>query len=178
MVNVWRMLSVAILAAILLCTGCGRPSEKGKKITIGIVAKSVGNPVFQAAHAGAQDAAKELSAKLGIEIEVNIQTPPEENPAKQAEAIDLLVRTGAKGIAVSCSEAGALTEAINRATDAGVPVMCFDSDAPKSKRICFYGTDDEICGKEVMRLLAKEMGDKGVVAILGGNPTAPNLQRR
>ena len=56
--------------------------------------------------------------------------------------------------------------------------MCFDSDAPRSKRMCYYGTDDETCGKLVMEELAKEMGDKGTIAILAGNQSAPNLQKR
>ena len=178
MLHGWRWVAGLAVGMALVFTGCSREPDNGKKITIGIVAKSVGNPVFQAAHAGARDAAKELSAKLGLDIEVNIQTPPEEDPNKQADAIDLLVRTGAKGIAVSCSDANTLTPAIDRAADAGVPVMCFDSDSPKSRRFCFYGTDDEVCGRMVMQLLAKEMNEKGVVAILGGNPAAPNLRRR
>ena len=66
-----------------------------------------------------------------MEIEVLIQTPPDENAAKQAEAIDALVRSGAKGVAVSCSEANTVTPAIDRAVDAEVLVVCFDSDAPQ-----------------------------------------------
>ena len=49
---------------------------------------------------------------------------------------------------------------------------------PKSKRMCYFGTDDATCGAEVMKLLAKEMGDKGTVAILGGTEAAPNLRNR
>ena len=33
--------------------------------------------------------------------------------------------------------------------------MCFDSDAPRSKRFCYYGTDDITCGKAVTAELAK-----------------------
>jgi ribose transport system substrate-binding protein len=44
--------------------------------------------------------------------------------------------------------------------------------------MAYYGTDDDVCGRLIMQLLAKEMGDKGVIAILAGNQNAPNLQRR
>jgi ribose transport system substrate-binding protein len=71
-----------------------------------------------------------------------------------------------------------LTDAINNAVDKGVPVVCFDSDAPKSKRLANFGTDDIDCGQKTMSELAKEMGGKGVVAILAGNQNAPNLQKR
>jgi ribose transport system substrate-binding protein len=79
---------------------------------------------------------------------------------------------------VSCSDANKVTDAINKAVDSGVPVVCFDSDAPKSKRLADFGTDDVDCGRQVMAELAKEMGGKGVVAILAGNQNAPNLQKR
>jgi ribose transport system substrate-binding protein len=79
---------------------------------------------------------------------------------------------------VSCSDANAVTPAIDKAAGLGAVVMCFDSDAPKSKRLCYYGTDDATCGRKVMEELARVMGDKGTIAILAGNQTAPNLQKR
>jgi ribose transport system substrate-binding protein len=56
--------------------------------------------------------------------------------------------------------------------------MTFDSDAPNSKRFAFYGPDDIEIGENVMNELVALMGDKGQVAILGGNQSAPNLQKR
>jgi ribose transport system substrate-binding protein len=164
-------------AAACLFAGSAQAQDK-KKITIGLVAKSQSNAVFQAAYSGAKDAAKELGEKYNADITIDWQTPTDEDAQKQAEAIDALARNGAAGIAVSCSEANTVTPAINRAVAAGSIVMCFDSDAPRSKRMCYYGTDDATCGKTVMAELAKAMGDKGTIAILAGNQSAPNLQAR
>ncbi len=152
--------------------------DKPKKVLIGFIGKSQSNAVFKAAEAGALDAAKELAAKYGVEVEVIVKTPTNESAAQQAERIEELTRMGVHGISVSCSEANTLTQPINRAIDAGVAVMCFDSDAPASKRLYYYGTDDEVCGRVVMEELAKFMDDKGTVAILAGNQSAPNLQKR
>lgn len=149
-----------------------------RKVVIGLVAKSQSNPVFQAAYAGARDAARELGPRYGAMVTIDWQTPPEEDAQKQAEAIEQLARAGAQGIAVSCSDANTVTPAINKAVDLGAVVMCFDSDAPRSKRLCYYGTDDETCGRLVMAELARAMGERGTIAILAGNQTAPNLQRR
>ncbi|MDW8342948.1 MAG: substrate-binding domain-containing protein [Verrucomicrobiae bacterium] len=149
-----------------------------RKVVIGLVAKSQSNPVFQAAYAGARDAARELGPKYGATVVIDWQTPPEEDAQKQAEAIEQLARAGAHGIAVSCTDANTVTPAINKAVDLGSVVMCFDSDAPRSKRLCYYGTDDETCGRLVMAELARAMGERGTIAILAGNQTAPNLQRR
>ncbi len=163
---------------VMLLMAVATANAADKKITIGVVAKSQSNPVFQAAYAGAKDAAKELGPKYGVEVVIDWQTPPDEDAQKQAEAIEQLARGGAAGIAVSCSDANTDTPAINKAVDLGAVVVCFDSDAPKSKRLCYYGTDDATCGKVVMTELAKIMGDKGAIAILAGNQTAPNLQKR
>jgi len=57
-------------------------------------------------------------------------------------------------------------------------VMTFDSDAPESKRFAFYGVDDVKTGQAVMDELAKQMGEKGQIGILAGNPNAPNLRKR
>jgi ribose transport system substrate-binding protein len=181
--------AIGLIAVSLACLvlGCSK-SDSGtsgssasngkKKIVIGIVAKSQSNAVFQAAHKGAKDAASELGAKYNADVEIDIKTPTDEDATKQAEAIEALTRQGVDGIAVSCSEAATVTPAINKAIEKGVAVMCFDSDAPESKRFCYYGTDDASCGQRVMAELATAMNNTGTIAILAGNQSAPNLQKR
>jgi ribose transport system substrate-binding protein len=172
----FKNLFFALVAASLGIVGTH--SQGKKSYVIGLVAKSQGNPVFQAARVGAEQAAKELGEKYKINIKIDWRTPNEEDAQKQAEAIEQLVLNGASGIAVSCSDANKLTDAINSAVQNGVPVATFDSDAPASKRFVTYAIDDVKCGEEVMDELAKAMGGKGVVAILAGNQNAPNLQKR
>jgi ribose transport system substrate-binding protein len=198
MSQIGKLCAVLMVVALAVSTGCKREEDTGssgagggastqasggaggvnKKVKIGIIAKSISNAVFQAAHSGAQDAAKELGPKYGVDVEVEIRTPTDEDAQKQAEAIEALVRSGVDGIAISCTEANTVTPAIDRAVGRGVQVVCFDSDAAKSKRFAYYGTDDTTCGQRVMSELAKFMGDKGTIAILAGNQSAPNLQAR
>jgi ribose transport system substrate-binding protein len=153
-------------------------SGKGKKYTIGVIAKSQSNPVFVAAHTGAVAAAKDLSAKYGIEVIIDWRTPANEDAQQQAQYLEQLVSTGVSGISLSCTDAKVLTAAINSAADKGVPVITFDSDAPDSKRIAYYGMDDYDCGKQLMSEMSKLLNGKGTIAILGGNQNAPNLQKR
>jgi ribose transport system substrate-binding protein len=171
-----RKISLTVTSLLGLAVFTGFAADK--TYTFGIVAKSNNNPVFQAAKTGAEDEAAKLSKEKGATIKIDWRTPNEEDPQKQADAVEQLVNAGASGIAVSCSDANKLTDAIDKAVDNGVPVVCFDSDAPKSKRLADFGTDDIDCGKKVMSELAKVMDDKGVVAILAGNQNAPNLQKR
>jgi ribose transport system substrate-binding protein len=167
-----------LLAGTLLALASAAPALAQRTLTIGLIAKSQGNPVFQAARVGAEDAARELGAKHNIRIRIDWRTPNDEDAQKQAEAIEQLVLAGAEGIAVSCSDANKLTDAINAAVNNGVPVATFDSDAPASKRFVTYGVDDIECGRQTMEELVKVMGGQGIVAILAGNQNAPNLQAR
>jgi ribose transport system substrate-binding protein len=170
-----RIFACILAAALSLVS---TEAQAKKSYLIGLVAKSQGNPVFQAAKVGAMQAAKELGAKYNINIKIDWRTPNEEDAQKQAEAIEQLVLAGANGIAVSCSDANKLTDAINSSVKNGVPVATFDSDAPNSKRFVTYAIDDVKCGERVMEELGKLMNGKGVVAILAGNQNAPNLQKR
>ncbi len=172
-----KSLSHAVFAIVLFATSviaADKPSYK-----IGLIAKSESNPVFIAARVGAEDAAKELSAKYNIDVTIVWRTPAEEDAQKQASFIEQLVVAGVDGMAISCSDASKVTPAINKAVDRGILVACFDSDAPASKRFVYHGIDDAECGKAVMREMAAIVGASGgKIAILAGNQTAPNLQAR
>ena len=143
-----------------------------------MIAKSSTNPVFLSARTGAEAAAKELTAKHGVPVEISWLTPPAEDGQVQAQRIAQVVNEGARAILLSCSDAGKVTGAINDAVARGVPVMTFDSDAPESQRFAFYGVDDIKTGQAVMDELAKQMGESGSIAILAGNQNAPNPQPR
>jgi ribose transport system substrate-binding protein len=178
----------AVSAAIVLAL-CGCRSESpaakpegarspGKGLKIALIAKSSTNPVFLAARAGAEAAARELSRKHGLAIEVAWLTPPQEDGQLQAQRVAQAVNEGADAVLISCSDAGKVTGAIDDAVARGVRVMTFDSDAPASKRFAFYGVDDVKTGEAVMAELARQLGGKGEVAILAGNQNAPNLRKR
>jgi len=156
----------------------GTTPAKKKDYKIVMIAKSSSNPVFTAAQKGAEDAARDLGKANGVNITIDWRTPNDEDAQVQAQRIGQAVNDGADAILVSCLDANKLTSAINDAVDKGVPVMTFDSDAPDSKRFAFYGADDVEAGAQVMKELAVVIHGKGTVAILAGNQTSPNLQKR
>ena len=185
-----RLAAIAVLPVLLAaCSGgdksapagstpAGGAPAAGRGLKIAMIAKSSTNPVFLSARTGAEAAAKELSQKHGIPIEIVWLTPPAEDGQVQAQRIAQAVNEGASAVLISCSDAGKVTGAINDAAGRGVPVMTFDSDAPQSSRFAFYGVDDIKTGEAVMRELAPLMNGKGRVAILAGNQNAPNLRSR
>lgn len=178
--------AAVVLAFLALAGACSQgakpsaspsaPAARGLKIAM--IAKSSTNPVFLAARTGAEAAAKELTQKHGVPVEIAWLTPPTEDGQVQAQRIAQAVAEGASAILISCSDAGKVTGAIDDAVARGVAVMTFDSDAAASKRFAIYGVDDVKSGEAVMVELAKQMGGKGKVAILAGNQNAPNLRKR
>jgi ribose transport system substrate-binding protein len=190
-----RLGACAATFLALLATGCRQPASPraapassepvadavrpgGRPIRIAMIAKSSTNPIFLSARRGAETAARDLSGKIGVPVEVIWLTPPQEDGQIQAQRIAQAVNEGANAILISCSDAGKLTGAIDDAVARGVAVMTFDSDAPKSRRFSYYGVDDHQLGEDVMAELAKQLGGRGKVAILAGNQNAPNLRRR
>lgn len=188
-----------VVAVVLACVGCPpAPKPAAESVTptpppsaappaspaapsalkITMIAKSSTNPVFLSARTGAEAAAKDLSAKHNVKIEIDWRTPSTEDGQVQAQRMSQAVNEGANAILISCSDAGKVTGAINDAVGRGVPVMTFDSDAPQSKRFAYYGVDDIKTGGQVLEELAKLIDGKGKVAILAGNQNAPNLQKR
>lgn len=152
--------------------------EAKQKYVIGLVAKSQVNPVFQAARVGAEQAAEDLSAKYGIDVEIRWQTPSTEDAQQQAQYVEQLTAASVDGIAISCIDANLLNGALKDAVAKGVVVMTFDSDAPASGRMAYFGVDDKAAGEAVMAALAEQLGGEGVVAVLAGNQAATNLQNR
>ncbi|HCT43950.1 MAG: LacI family transcriptional regulator [Phycisphaerae bacterium] len=188
----WLITSASISISAMLLSACSQSGSEGETSSsdaapaaadtvyrIGVIAKSNSNPPFQAAKKGAIDAAARLSDEMdGVQVEILWQTPPQEDAQVQAQYVEQLVASGVDGIAISCTDANLLTGALKAAVDNGVVIVTFDSDAPESGRMAYYGVDDKEAGKEVMRHLAEQMGEQGKVAILTGNPAAVNLQAR
>ena len=83
-------LIVVCCAAAVAATGCRKEVETtggGRKaFTIGLIAKSSTNPVFQAARVGAVAKAAELSEKHGVDVKIDWQTPPKEDAQRPMTA--------------------------------------------------------------------------------------------
>jgi ribose transport system substrate-binding protein len=170
---------LAILAVFSACRAqAPQSTQRAAGLKIAMIAKSSTNPVFLSARTGAEAAARELTQKYNVPVEIVWLTPPTEDGQVQAQRIAQAVNEGANAVLISCSDAAKVTGAINDAVARGVPVMTFDSDAPNSKRFAFYGVDDIKTGQAVMEELAKQMNDSGRIAILAGNQNAPNLRKR
>jgi ribose transport system substrate-binding protein len=159
---------------IAACGGAPTPEQAGqpRKMRFAVIPKALDIPVFNYAKIGADRAA----AQFG-DVEVLWNAPPSADQLKQKEILESYITQRVDGIAISALNGDFLTETINRAMDAGIPVITWDSDAPASKRIAFYGVDDLASGRILGEEAIKLLNGKGKVALITSLGAA-NLQNR
>jgi ribose transport system substrate-binding protein len=157
----------------VLLAGCSRSSDSGapRKLRFAVIPKALHIPVFDYARKGAERRARELG------VEILWRGPETTDEIRQKEILESFIAQRVDGIAVSCLNGDLLGDAIDRAVDAGIPVVTWDSDAPNSKRMAFYGVNDVEGGQALGRGLAALLGGKGKVAIITALG-ADNLQKR
>src|SRR5437867_413915 len=168
-------MAIVVIGAIAFA-GCGRgitgDTKTGAKLRFAVIPKSLDIPVFDYAKTGAEREA----AQLGT-VEVIWRGPENADQLRQKEILESFITQRVDGIAISCLNGDFLTDTINRAVDAGIPVVTWDADAPKSKRMAFYGVDDKAAGRIMGEQAAQLLGGKGTVAIIT-SVGATNLLRR
>ncbi len=102
--------------------------------------------------------------KMGVKTTI-LGTPDWDIPA-QIAIIEQETASKPTGLLINGTDP-AIAIAIDRAVDAGIPTVVYDSDIPSSKRHSFLGTDwlemGQIQGEKMVELL----GGKGKIACLG-----------
>ena len=139
-----------------------------------MVTKALTNPFFDASKQGCMDKARALGATclyVGPE-----EYTDDEDGAKQASFIDDLVKQKVDGIAVAVRQIETVGPAIDRAVEAGIPVVTFDSDAPESRRTTYVGTDNYFFGETIAKVLKQLVPNGGTYGVIAHS--SPNLQER
>ncbi len=133
----------------------GDPSEQYYMVTF-----TSGQDYWKSCYEGFQEA----GAQFGIETQYAGDPTPD--VAKQVTVFDQVAARRPMGIAVTCANAEAMRESINRAVADGIAVVTFDSDSPDSDRATYLATGNAAAGEEAAKYLASIMPDGGNVALL------------
>jgi len=153
-------------------SGASSGPKADKDIVIAVVPKALDNNIFLDAKTGSANKGKQLG------IKVEWVGPARSDAADQVNVIESLIQRKVDGILVSCNNADALKDVIDRAINAGIQVACFDSDSPDSKRAFYAGTDNYAFGQQAADYMMEYLPNGGKVAILTGVLGAPNLEER
>lgn len=166
-------LTRVLLAAVLVAVTAGGASSADKTLRFAVVPKAMNNPYFDLSRDGCMARAKALG-----NVECVYTGPVEHEPASQVQIIQDLITQGIDGLAISVSDADAVIGVIKQARDAGIAVITFDADSPKSARQAYVGTDNKDMGAELARQLIKLHPQPGEYITQSGGPAAENLNER
>ena len=170
----WFCISVVCLAF----TGCvcwnvtvhaaDVPTPADNQETYVMISFGWGREFFAWSFAGMYDAA----ALLGPHVKVEWQGPPpysEEQASFEANIMKATIKRHVAGIVLTALNKNIFKPVINEAIDAGIPVICFDSDMPESKRLAIVATDNYragyLAGTTMAEWLTGQTGSVGVVTI-------------
>lgn len=160
--------AVALSAAVLGTRDAGAADKK----VFALVPKSLGVPFY----ADAEKGCKAEAAKIGAEC--LFTGPAQLDDAEQTRIVRDLITKKVAGISISPNNADSISNVISAALAKNIPVVTFDSDAPKSKRIAFIGTNNEGGGASAGEAFAKALPNGGTYAVLTGGLSAANLNDR
>jgi ribose transport system substrate-binding protein len=146
--------------------GCAPPSSHDRGERFVFIATNTGLPYWKEAEAGFLDAANSLGVKG------ELVGPTGYQPSAELGVLKNVIEEHPAGICISAARPEIFQADIDNAIAQGIPVICVDSDVPRSKRIAYVGTDNFKAGKESMRRMSTLVSGKSnivVVSIEGQN---------
>ncbi|MCC4908762.1 sugar ABC transporter substrate-binding protein [Microbacterium sp. cx-59] len=163
-------LALAASAALLLsaCSGTGQETTdstgggagntESKGFTYAVVTHSApGDAFWDRVKSGAEQAGSDYGA------DVTYNSDPD--PAKQSQLIDNAIAQGVDGIVVSMANPDGVKASVERAVEAGIPVVTINSGLEKFKEfgaITHIGQSESIAGAAV----GERLGDEGATKAL------------
>lgn len=141
------------------------------KADIAVVVKATTSQYWATVFDGAREAAK----VLGVKIET-LGAPSETDVAGEVNIMDNVIARHPTAIVVAATNAQALAAPIEKATDAGIPVIVIDSNANTDKYVSFLATNNETGGRKaadqlaacVMQRTGKQNGSVAYLTALAG----------
>ena len=177
-----RNLGLALAAMTLLlaqgCNGKGSGATSGgaaatvpaKIVKLGFVTNNP-SQFWKIAAAGLRTYEKEAK------IQVDMKMPPNGTPEDQNQILQNLASQGYDAVAVSVIAPQDQLRVLNEVADK-TNLLTFDSDADKSKRLLYIGTNNFEAGKALGERIAAMLPDGGKIAVFVGMLSADNASQR
>ena len=107
-----------------------------------------------------------VKEQTGFDIEITYAVTGFQEAKRQSEYIIKAVEDKADGIILSPINADCVRRAIDRAADAGIPVITTDSDIDGSRRTCCVSIDSARASRIAGRLMGQFLNGNGKIAII------------
>ncbi|MED4203588.1 sugar-binding protein [Neobacillus mesonae] len=137
-----------------------------------LVPEELDNDYWRLVEKGAKDAAKEHHVLL------EYVGPAQADLKEQIKTIERSAASRVDGLLTQALNEKQFTPLINKIDLQGIPVITIDTDAPKSNRIAYIGTNNYYSGFIAGLALAKDLKGKANVAIITGRFEASHQQLR
>jgi len=157
-----------LCAAIASLCGCGYHNDKEKYY---LVSTNIQLPYWQAASSGIRRAAHEM------QVQSQFAGPDSYDAQGEVQAFRQAVAAKPAGILVSPADPKLMAPEIDKAIEAGIPVVTVDSDAPDSKRLFYVGTNNYQAGQLGAQVAIEKTGGKGNFMVFT-MPGQANLEER
>jgi len=141
-------------------------------LNVYVIPKNLGNNYFTVADSvksGGALAALQTLGEKGTETSGSAATAASQLPAIQAS-----LSKGANVLIVSATDPTALCPTLKSAMARGVTVVTYDSDAPTCRSLFVNQASTAAIGTSEVDLLAKQIGDKGDIAVVSAAASATN----
>ncbi|MBR2740242.1 MAG: substrate-binding domain-containing protein [Oscillospiraceae bacterium] len=171
---------ILILVLAMSLVACGNKEEGGegggekKTMKLAIVYTALGD-FWDICGSGGKKRVEELKTEYPEwDIELECTAASEFGITAQIQVLENLISLGYDGMCVAAADAEGMTPTLNAAVDAGIFVVCMDTDCPDSKRAMFVGTHNENFGRKLAQYAvdwmdgnAKVILNHGAIAQLG-----------
>ena len=164
------VLALSVAALLQGCDGSNHGAAQ-KKLRIAVVPNAA-NDFWSIAHHGCN-----LSAQLLGNVDLEFCLVTNSTMAAQQEILSNLVAGGVDGIAISPIDAEQQTDFLDQIA-AKTLLVCVDSDAEKSKRACYIGTDNVAAGRQAAELVKAALPQGGKIILFVGHVNAQNARDR
>jgi len=158
-----------IAAAAAVASSCNRTQKK----TIGMVPKGRTHVFWQSVQAGAVAASREA----GVEISWN--GPATETDFNgQIQIVDAMINRKVDAICLAPIDKKSMVGVVNRAVDANIPVIIFDSGLDNDRFSSQIATDNYVAGSLAADRMGAVLNGKGKVVIVAVQPGVASTMAR
>ncbi len=161
-------LLVAVLALAIAagCSGSTAPETSAKPLSIGVIPKGTTHEFWNAIHAGAVKAERELNAN-GVKVTITWKGPlREDDREQQVQVVEGFLSQGVSGLVLAPLDEKALVRPVEEAKRAGIPTVVIDSGLASREIVSFVATDNVKGGELAADRMGTLLGGKGKVLLL------------
>ena len=161
--------ATALVAALACGTSAALAQAPKQPLRIGMTFQELNNPYFVTM----KQALEEAAASIGATV---VTTDARHDVAKQIGDVEDMIQKKIDILLLNPTDSAGVQSAVRSAKKAGVIVVAVDANA-QGPVDSFVGSKNLDAGRLACEYLAKNIGEKGDVAILDGIPVVPILER-